>query len=333
MAEDVRFAIVGTGMGYDRARKAAATPGAKLVAVCTLDPERGQRAAEELHCDLMTDYAALLARDDVDAVGILVPSGLHCDFAIQALQAGKHVFVTKPMDIRVEKCDAATRAAQETGKVFAVDFESRYTPINHQIRQALRSGALGKVFSADLRMKWYRKQSYYDGGTPAGWRSRRETEGGSAANQAVHYLDLLQWWLGPVKSVQGRFGTYTHRIETEDNTQALLTFADGAWGVVQTSTSNFPDLGTAIEISGDQGTLGWHDNEITLFKTLTEEAPSLAAYPVDARLPQHIIEDMVAAITQGKTPQCPPEEGRKSVALFNAIYASSREQRTIELEI
>ncbi|HZP81384.1 MAG TPA: Gfo/Idh/MocA family oxidoreductase, partial [Chthonomonadaceae bacterium] len=240
MAEVVRFAIVGSGMGYDRARKAASTPGAQLVAICTLDPERGRRAAEELGCELMDDYAALLAREDIDVVGILTPSGWHCDFAIQALKAGKHVFTTKPMDIRLEKCDAAIRAAQEAGKVFAVDFESRYAPINHQIRQAVRSGALGRVFSAELRMKWYRTQGYYDGGTPAGWRSRLETEGGSAANQAVHYLDLLQWWLGPVQSLQGRMGTFTHKIETEDNTQALLTFASGAWGLVQTSISNFP---------------------------------------------------------------------------------------------
>jgi len=330
MAEVVRFAIVGSGMGYDRARKAASTPGAQLVAICTLDPERGRRAAEELGCELMDDYAALLAREDIDVVGILTPSGWHCDFAIQALKAGKHVFTTKPMDIRLEKCDAAIRAAQEAGKVFAVDFESRYAPINHQIRQAVRSGALGRVFSAELRMKWYRTQGYYDGGTPAGWRSRLETEGGSAANQAVHYLDLLQWWLGPVQSLQGRMGTFTHKIETEDNTQALLTFASGAWGLVQTSTSNFPDLGTAIEISGDQGTLIWKDNQVTLFRTLTEEAPSLEAYPVDAALPRNIIEDMLAAIRAGKTPQCPPEEGRKSVALFNAIYTSARTQRPVE---
>ncbi len=74
MAEVVRFAIVGTGMGYDRARKAANTPGAQLAAVCTLDPERGKRAAEELGCDLVTDYDSMLARDDIDAVGILTPA-------------------------------------------------------------------------------------------------------------------------------------------------------------------------------------------------------------------------------------------------------------------
>jgi UDP-N-acetyl-2-amino-2-deoxyglucuronate dehydrogenase len=330
MADAVRFAIVGTGMGYDRARKAAATPGAQLVAVCTLDQERGESAAEELHCDLVPDYGDLLAREDVDVVGVMTPSGTHCDFAIRAMQAGKHAWTTKPLDIRLAKCDEAIRVARETGKAFAVDFESRNLAINHQVREVVRSGALGRILTVDLRMKWYRRQSYYDGGVPAGWRSRLETEGGSAANQAVHYLDLMQWWLGPVKSVQGRAGTLAHDIETEDNTQALFTFENGAWGVVQTTTTNFPEIGTELEISGDRGMLRWRDNRVEFFRTVDDESPSLDAYSVDADLPEHIIADMVGVITEGKAPICPPEEARKSVALFTAIYESSRTGKAVE---
>lgn len=331
MAEVVRFAIVGTSMGRDRAHKAANTSGAKLAAVCSLDVEGGKKIAEQYGCDFVADYDALLEKDDVDAVGVMTPSGWHCDFAIKAMRAGKHAFTTKPMDIRVEKCDEALRVMQETGKILAVDFDSRYSPINHRIRQAIRSGKLGRVLQADLRMKWYRTQDYYDGGLPAGWRSRLETEGGSAANQGVHFLDLLQWWLGPVKTVQGRIGTFTHTIETEDNTNALLTFESGAWGILQTSTSNYPELGTVMEISGDKGTLVWKDNQVTLFKTMEEETPSLEAYPVDPSLPRNIIEDLVAAITTGRRPQCPPEEGRRSVALFCAVYESARTGETVEL--
>ncbi|MCC6443599.1 MAG: Gfo/Idh/MocA family oxidoreductase [Armatimonadetes bacterium] len=331
MAGTVRFAIVGTGMGSDRARKAASTPGAALAAVCTLDTERGPKLAEEFGCDLVSDYDELLRRSDIDAVGVMTPSGLHCDFAIRALKAGKHVFTTKPMDIRVDKCDGAIQSAEEAGRVLAVDFDCRYVPVNHRIRQAVRSGKLGNIFLSDLRMKWYRAQSYYDGGVPAGWRSRLETEGGSAANQAVHFIDLLQWWLGPVKSVQGRMGTFAHKIETEDNTNALIAFANGGWGMIQTSTSAYPDMGTVIEINGDKGTLAWKDDKITLYQTMEEEFPSLEDFPVDPDLPKNIIEDMVGAITTGRTPMCPPEEGRKSVAIFCAIYESARTGKAIEL--
>ncbi|MDH7570808.1 MAG: Gfo/Idh/MocA family oxidoreductase, partial [Armatimonadota bacterium] len=164
MADVVRFGIVGTGMGYNRAQKAANTPGATLAAVCSLDEVRGRKAAAEFGCDYVREYDDLLARPDIDVVGVLTPSGWHCDFAIRAMKAGKHVFTTKPMDTRLEKCDEAIRVARETGKVLAVDFDSRYVRLNHQVRMAIRSGKLGKVFLGDLRMKWFREQSYYDGG-------------------------------------------------------------------------------------------------------------------------------------------------------------------------
>jgi predicted dehydrogenase len=137
--------------------------------------------------------------------------------------------------------------------------------------------------------------------------------------------------MGPVKTVQGRIGTLTHDIETEDNANALLTFESGAWGVIQTSTSNYPDLGTAIEISGDRGTIRWSDNKVSLFKVMNEEDSSLDDYGVDPDLPKNIIADMVSAITNGTTPVCPPEEGRKSVAIFGAIYESARTGQVIEL--
>jgi predicted dehydrogenase len=323
MADEIRFAIIGTGMGYGRARRVTETPGARLVAVCSLDEERGRKAAEEFGCEFIRNYEDVLARHDVDVVGIMTPSGLHCEHAIQALQAGKHVYTTKPMDIRLEQCDAAIAAAREAGRLLCVDFDSRYVPDNHRIRQALRSGAIGPVLNADLRMKWYRKQSYYDGGVPPGWRSRRATEGGSAANQAVHYLDLLLWWLGPVESVQARIGTLGHAIETEDAAQALITFKSGAWGVIQTTTCSYPELGTAIELTGRKGTLSWKDNEVVRYEIEDGEPPSLNSFPVDHDLPKNIIEDVVGVLTRGRKPMCPPEEGRASVALFDAIYRSA----------
>ena len=324
MADDIRFAIVGTGMGYGRARRVTETPGARLVAVCTLDEERGRKAAEEFGCAVVRDLDELLRRDDIDVVGIMTPSGLHCEHAIRAMKAGKHVYTTKPMDIRVERCDEAIRTARETGRLLCVDFDSRYVPDNHRIRQALRSGAIGPVLNADLRMKWFRRQSYYDGGVPAGWRSRLDTEGGSAANQAVHYLDLLLWWLGPVRCVQGRIGTLGHSIETEDAAQALLTFENGTWGIIQTTTCSYPELGTAIELTGQKGTLSWKDNEVVRYEVEAGDPMPLESFPVDPELPRNIIEDVVGVLTRGRTPMCTADDGRASVALFDAVYRSAR---------
>ncbi len=345
MSDAVRFGIVGLGMGRGRAQACTTTPGAELVAVCDIWEERGRDVEEALGVPWIEDYDEMLARDDIDVIGVWTPSGLHCPFAVRALEAGKHVCMTKPMDIRVDICDAAIQAAEQRGLVLAVDFESRYNPVNHQIRDAIQSGVIGDVIFGDLRMKWYRTQDYYDSGMPEAWRSRLETEGGSLANQAVHYLDLLQWWLGSVTGVIGNRGTYAHDIETEDASLSMLEFASGARAMILTTTCSFPDLGSAIEISGTNGTIAWKNQEITTFAAAApQEAgaadepeyvrPEYGAQPDEvelnpedfkspADLPGNIIEDMVAAVRDGKPVQCDGHEGRKTVAIIEAVYQSS----------
>ncbi len=345
MSDVVRFGIVGLGMGRPRAEECTTTPGAQLAAVCDTWEERGRDVAEALGVPWIKDYDEMLARDDIDVIGVWTPSGLHCPFAVRALEAGKHVCMTKPMDIRVDSCDAAIQAAEDQGLVLAVDFESRYNPINHQIRGAIQSGAIGDVIFGDLRMKWYRGQDYYNSGHLPGWRSRIVTEGGSLANQAVHYLDLLQWWLGPVTRVIGHKGTYAHDIQTEDASLSMLEFASGAHAMVLTTTCSFPDLGSAIEITGTRGTMAWKDQQITIFTAAAVQEidagddpeyvrPEQAAQPDEvqlnpddfispADLPANIIEDMVAAVRDGKPVQCDGYEGRKTVAIIEAVYQSS----------
>jgi predicted dehydrogenase len=277
---------------------------------------------------------------------------MHSSMAVEALEAGKHVCMTKPMDIETSICDKAIEIAENKGLTLGVDFGSRYSAINHQIRSAVQSGAIGKIVLADLRMKWYRAQTYYDSGMPEGWRSRMETERGSLANQAVHYLDLMQWWLGPVEKVVGKRGTFAHDIETEDASAAVIQFASGALGSVATTTASFPNLGTAMELTGSSGTLSWQDQGITRFvaaKGINADAHKKASYdaafaveaepeeldPVDFEvpedLPENIFADMVGAIRDGKPLQCDGREGRKSVALFEAIYRSSDQESWVRL--
>jgi len=346
MADEVRFAIVGLGMGRGRAEICNETAGARLVAVCDSWEERGRAVEEALDVEWIPNYQNILARDDIDVVGIWTPSGLHCSMAVEALNAGKHVCMTKPMDIHVDACNAAIEAAEANGLVLAIDFESRYNPVNHQICDALQSSTLGDIVFGDLRMKWFRSQDYYDGGRMPGWRSRTETEGGSLANQAVHYLDLLQWWLGPVERVVGSAGTFAHDIETEDASISLLQFASGAQATVLTTTCSFPDLGTVIEITGTRGTMSWKDQELTIFEAArtpdvdgghrpgyirpehAERPESVELKPEDFAapdgLPGNIIEDTVAAVREGQPVQCDGYEGRKTVQIVEAVYQSSR---------
>ncbi len=319
----VRFGIMGLGRGRAAAKQVAAAEGSALVCVCDLQEDKAVEQAEEYGCDWTTNYKAMFARDDIDAIGIYTSSGTHCDYAIEAIEAGKHAFVTKPMDVLVEKCDAAIQAAKDAGKVLAVDFGNRYSKENQQLKAAIDQGIIGQIFLGDVKMKWWREQSYYNGGFPLGWRSRKETEGGSIANQGVHFVDLICWLLGPVKEVYGRSATMTHDIETEDITIAQLTFQSGAWGLITTTTSSYPNLGTQVEISGTDGTVRWDQRGGIEVMTKDEELVDLSRFEVpDA--PADIAEDMVSAITRGTAPVVSGEEGRKSVELFCAAYASSK---------
>jgi UDP-N-acetyl-2-amino-2-deoxyglucuronate dehydrogenase len=330
MANEIRFGIVGLGMGANRADIASKTPGAKLSCVCDIVEANAKKIAEKYSCAYETDYEKMLKRDDVDVVGVMSPSGLHAEFAIMAAKAGKHVWTTKPMDILVEKCDELIDAAKKAGVILAVDFGERYLPGNKRVQKAIQSGMMGKIFLSDLRMKWYRAQSYYDGGSPAGWRSKKRYEGGSAANQGVHFIDLIQWFMGPVKTVIGKSATLAHNIETEDISLAILEYESGAYGVLQTTTCNTPDLGSAMEFSGTNGTISWKNSKVELFSIVGKPDAKLDDIEVEPG-PGSIIEDMVSAITKGTPVAVDGNEGRKSVVIFNAIYESSKTGKPVNL--
>jgi predicted dehydrogenase len=331
MAKEVRFGILGLGRGRKAAQTAIQTAGANLVCVCDLQEEKVKVTAQELDCDWTTSYDQMLARDDVDAIGVYTSSGTHADFANQAIAVGKHVFVTKPMDIDLDKCDRLIEAAKRANLVLAVDFIRRYRKTDHQVRQAVADGLIGNIILGDLRMKWYRSQSYYDGGWPPGWRSRSSTEGGSAANQGVHSIDQLQWFMGDVKTVQGRCGTFNHEIETEDCSVGILTFESGAFGMIQTTTCSYPSLGTTLQINGSKGTITMDKSGAIELMIEGQEEATIDQVEIETDFPENIIEDMVGAIIDGQPIMVSGEEGRKSVAIFTSIYESSRTGSIVQL--
>jgi len=334
MDKEVRFGILGLGIGASRARMVPKTKGAKLVCVCDLQEEKARQIAKELECDWTTDYEEMLKRDDIDVIGVFTPSGTHADYAIMALEAGKHTFTTKPMDIRVEKCMKLIEVAEKVNKVLAVDFDLRYRDDLCRVKMALDKGRIGKIILADVRMKWYRSQEYYDSGFPPGWRSRRETEGGSAANQGVHFIDLLLWLIGPIKEVYGMSGTFAHKIETEDTSIALFTFENGAWGTFVTTTTSIPDLGTKIEIGGNGGSIILNsklENLVELYHCKDTPNALLNEFILPEDRPRNIIEDVVSAITKGTPVTVDGKLGLESVKVFNAIYESSKTKRIVRL--
>jgi predicted dehydrogenase len=247
----------------------AANEGANLVAVCDIDVPRAEAfaAAQAEKHGLPTpavyrDYEEMVQRDDLDVVCICVYSGRHARVGIAAAQAGKHLLCEKPIDITLPNIDALIQAVDGAGVKLGVIFQRRTAPTSIKVWQAIRQGALGHLILGDAYLKYHRSHSYY---ASAGWRGTWELDGGGALmNQGVHGIDLLQWLMGvPVTSIFARAGALARNIPVEDTAVAVLQYANGAYGVIEGTTSLVsPGLETRHEIPGERGTIVLADSGI-----------------------------------------------------------------------
>jgi UDP-N-acetyl-2-amino-2-deoxyglucuronate dehydrogenase len=340
----IGFAIVGCGnIAPFHADALDKIPNAKLVAICDKMAYNTEHLTQKFNATPYTDYAEMLKQDDIDVVNICLPSSLHEPFAIQAAEAGKHIIVEKPLDITLEKCDAIIAACESNNVKLAVIFPSRFKESAIVVKQAIEAGRFGKITLADAHVKWYRDQEYYDAG---GWRGTWKYDGGGALmNQSIHYIDLLQSFMGPIESVYAHCETLARDIEVEDTAVATLKFKNGALGVIEGATSIYPGLDVRIGIHGTDGsavldgeTLDvWefkdaNPEDIILKAKLQKTGSSGAKDPtafMDSKGHQLQFEDMIEAIQLGRDPEVSGYEGRKSVEIISAIYQSSKEGKPI----
>ncbi|HEX5505133.1 MAG TPA: Gfo/Idh/MocA family oxidoreductase [Thermomicrobiales bacterium] len=341
------FAIVGGGViGPTHARSIAALPNAALRAVVDVVPERAERLAREFGAQPYTDLDAALARPDVDVVCACVPSGLHAEVGARAAAAGKHVVVEKPIDVTLEAADRLIAACRAHRVKLAVISQRRFDPGVRRLRAALDAGRFGRLVLGDAIIKWYRTQQYYDSGD---WRGTWALDGGGALmNQGIHYIDLLQWLMGPVERVVARRATAAHDIAVEDVAVALVTFANGALGVIEGSTAVYPGLPERLAISGAGGTAVIEAGEVTVWEFKDERgevgaygakvrpgapppAAGTAADPAALEIAGHRAQlaDLLAAIEEDRDPAVTGEEARKPLALILAIYESARTGREV----
>src|SRR5690606_33647662 len=236
--QPIRFALIGAGnIAKIYVAACAEIPDAQITVVCSRTAQTGQALAAQCQAEWVADYRAAVQREDVDAVIVATPSGTHADVAIAAARAHKHLLVEKPLDVTLLRVDAIIDAAEQAGVILACVFPLRFAEGPRRAKAAVEAGRLGRLTLADVYVKWYRPQSYYDGS----WRGTWEFDGGGALmNQAIHNIDLVQWLAGPVERVQGQVSTLAHKMETEDTASAVITYANGALGVIQGATSAWP---------------------------------------------------------------------------------------------
>ena len=322
----VNFAVVGLGMGNNRARMIKNTDGAELKCVVDLQADLAKKTAKDLGTDWTTDLDDVLGRADIDCVMVMTPSGTHAEVGMRVAKAGKHVITTKPMDVSTEACDRLIAACDEAGVKLAVDYQSRYVDSNFRVAEALRRGWLGKPILGEVRFKWFRSDDYFEHN--GGWRGTWQMDGGgSLANQGAHLLDVISWFMGDFESVYGEMAIMNHDIETEDIGLAIVRFKSGAKGVI-VGTTTFPtNAYFSAEVHGTDGGILIEDvlsGKMQVFGEGLEKRLQQISNPI-----HNIIEDFVGAVEKGGDVRVNGEEGRRTVALLEKIYQSARTGKTV----
>lgn len=347
MARELNFAVVGLGMGMHHCHAIGTARGARLAAVCDIDPERLETAVARFHVKGYRSYQELLKDRAIDVVDIVVESGKHADFGIAAAKAGKHILMEKPVDVTPARIKRLQEVVERTGVKVGCIFQSRMSSCNILLKRAIEKGRLGRLIGAHAHLPWYRSDAYYSG--PHGrWRGTWKLDGGgSLMNQGIHTIDLLQWLAGPVHSVCGYCGVFDHTIESEDHTVTILKFESGALGTLYTTTCCTPEGAQRVFVFGTKGSFSQHGATLEYFEAGTakerkrmmdlfggeQKADPAAADPMAVSLDGHmlIIEDLVRAVRYDRQPAITIESARHAVEIACAIFKSARSGREVKI--
>jgi UDP-N-acetyl-2-amino-2-deoxyglucuronate dehydrogenase len=339
-----RVALVGCGrISSNHVSAIGKVEGLDLVAVCDTDFLRAQATAAPLGIPAFRTLDELLANAECDVVTICTPSGLHPAHGILAARAGKHVITEKPMATRLEDADALVRACDDAGVQLFVVKQNRLNPPIQLLKRAVDKGRFGRIYMANTTVRWTRPQDYY---TQAPWRGTWEFDGGAFMNQASHYVDLMQWLVGPVESVMAKTATLARQIEAEDSGAAVLRFRSGALGVIEATVLTYPrNMEGSITILGELGSVkigGTAVNRVEHWQFAEYddddkeiEALMAAANPASVYGSGHFgyYENVLAVLRGQAVADTDGRGGRKSLELILGIYESAKTGREVPLPL
>lgn len=280
----VKMVVVGLGMGKNRCRQIADTSGIELYGVCDTNLQKAKEVGEQFQAKYSTDIQTFLKDPAVEVMYIVTPTGTHCELAIQCMEAGKHVLLTKPMDATVEACDKAIAFAQEKGLMLGVDFDLHFRGPLTELKMAVDHGFFGKLKSASVTLNIRRTPEYYK--ENGGWRGTWKFDGGAAlSNQGIHEIDRLITLFGMPKRVKATIKKQTFDIEAEDLGIAEWEY-DNDLIVRLFSTTSYPASSwyTRVEVYGDEGaylhTMGGPEGEHTHWWK-EDQWSEIAPYPYE----------------------------------------------------
>lgn len=313
---------------------------AKLVAVCDIVEEKAKKIGEQFGVPYFTDMNEMLANTDIDVVTVLTESGSHAEHVIEIAKHKKHIVVEKPMALTLDDADAMIKACDEAGVKLFVVKQNRFNVPVVKTREALEAGRFGKLVLGTVRVRWCRPQAYYDQDP---WRGTWALDGGVLTNQASHHVDLLEWMMGEVESVQAMSTTALANIEAEDTAIVNLRFRNGALGIIEATTAVRPkDLEGSLSVLGEKGTVeigGFAVNQMKVWNFTEEQegdADVMEKYSVNPPNVygfghQAYYDHVVDSILNNTKHLVDGLQGRKSLELINAIYESIETKKEVFL--
>ncbi len=324
--DPVGFLVVGLGMGHENCKKVHETSGCRLIAVADLKEDRAKRSGEEFDVPYGSDFREWLDNDAVDVVYVVTETGNHAAVALQALEAGKHVLTTKPMEASLDACDRMIELAEQKGLLLAVDFNKRFGESTLTLKQNVSDGVFGRLLSGECSTKILRTMDYFR--QNGGWRGTRKLDGGGVlSNQVIHHIDELAFCVGIPAKVRANVWTQNHDIEAEDLGVATWLYDSGlVINLYATTCFPQPTWYLRIELTGDKGALShasggpyekggdrWY-----LDGAWTDQAPTIVKSEW-----MNAADNMAAAIRTGAPLVCDGRDGRRSQAILDAMYRSA----------
>ncbi len=334
----VRFGVVGCGhIGKRHAEMILRNEGASLVAMCDVLP------LNELHLDLIqteffNQYAEFIqflkkgSTDTAPVVCICTPNGLHASLAIEAIEAGCHVVIEKPMALSEKEAtlimDTANRCKRQ---VFCV-MQNRYSPPSIWLKELVESGILGKLFLVQINCYWNRDERYY---LPTSWHGNRELDGGTLFTQFSHFVDILYWLFGDINNINARFADFNHENLTDFEDSGLVTFdiLKGGMGSLHYSTSVWDsNQESSLTIVAENGSVrvgGQYMNEVEYCHIKNYAMPRLAptnpgndygAYKGSAQNHHFVIQNVIDVLIKGEEITTNAFDGVKVVGMIERIY-------------
>jgi UDP-N-acetyl-2-amino-2-deoxyglucuronate dehydrogenase len=311
------------------------------VDVCDVDPAALTAAVQKTGARGHASLAAMLAGSKADCVVLATPSGLHPTQAVEAARAGKHVMTEKPMATRWTDGLQMVRGCDEAGVHLFVVKQNRRNATLQLLKRAVEKGRFGRIHMVNINVFWSRPQSYYDS---AKWRGTWEFDGGALMNQASHYVDLIDWVVGPVESVQAYVGTLARNIQVEDTATVGVRWRSGALGSINVTMLTFPrNLEGSITVIGEKGTVrigGVAVNEIQHWEFAEPDADDAnvkgASYETTSvyGFGHPLYYDNVINVLRGEAqPETDGREGLRSLELLIASYMSARDGRRVALPL